>query len=360
MNACVPRSTLLCYKKCMKALAYSVLRALADGEFHSGENLARSAGMSRASVWYAIRELEAAQLTVYKVRGRGYRLAHAISLIDGQAVAAALGAQAGYFSVGVEDAVESTNTALLRRAAAGAAHGTVLATEWQTAGRGRMGRTWQSGIGNGLTFSLLWRFDQGAACLGGLSLAVGMAIVRVLRASGAQEVGLKWPNDVLWRGCKLAGILIEMHGDALGPTAAVIGIGLNVRLSEMVRDRIDQAAGDLETACGHTVDRNTLLAELLLELRGVLTAFSRSGLPPLREEWRHYHLYEGRAVAIRRPDGSIEHGEVRGIAEDGALLLFTRDGLRRYHSGEVSLRAAEAGTRGGPVRISRSAPPAAQ
>jgi len=343
----------------MKALAYSVLRALADGDFHSGENLARSAGMSRASVWYAIRELEAAQLTVYKVRGRGYRLAHAISLIDGRAIAAALGTQAGHFSVIVEDSVESTNTALLQRSVTGAAHGTVLAAEWQTMGRGRMGRAWQSGIGSGLTFSLLWRFDQGAANLGGLSLAVGMAIVRVLRRNGAHDAGLKWPNDVLWRGCKLAGILIEMQGDALGPTAVVVGIGLNVRLSEAVRDRIDQAVGDVETACGCAIERNALLAELLVELRSVLTAFSQRGLPPLLEEWRRYHLYEGRAVTLKRPDGSSEQGEVHGIADDGALLLATRNGVRRYHSGEVSLRAAGPSARSG-VAANPSTPPIAR
>lgn len=343
----------------MKALAYSVLRALADGEFHSGEDLARSAGMSRASVWYAIRELEDARLTVYKVRGRGYRLAQAIALIDDQAVNVALGADARYFSVAVADAVASTNTALLQRAADGAAHGAVLAAEWQTAGRGRMGRPWQSGIGNGLTFSLLWRFDQGAAGLGGLSLAVGMAIVRVLRRNGAHEAGLKWPNDVLWHGCKLAGILIEMQGDALGPTAAVIGIGLNVRLSAAVRDRIDQAVGDVETACGHAIDRNALLAALLVELKGVLAAFAQGGLAELREEWRRCHLYEGRAVVVKRPDGSIEQGEVQGIAEDGALLLDTGNGVRRYHSGEVSLRAAGPGAGSG-VAASRSMPPIAR
>lgn len=331
----------LCYKKSMKSLAHSVLRALCDGDFHSGETLAQAAGMSRASVWHAIRELENAGLTVYKVRGRGYRLADPVDLLDADAVGVALGDCAADFAIEVVDTVASTNTAVLQRAAAGAPHGTVLAAERQTAGRGRMGRTWLSGIGGSLTFSVLWRFEQGAGWLGGLSLAAGIAGMRVLRRHGIADAGLKWPNDILWRGCKLAGILIEMHGDALGPSAAVIGIGINVRLAPAVRAGIDQAVADVESACGRAVDRNRLLAELLVELRAVLAGFARDGLAPLREEWRGYHLYEGRPVVVKRPDGGVEHGVASGIADDGALLLDTPAGVQRYHSGEVSLRLDE-------------------
>lgn len=322
----------------MKSLAHAVLRTLADGDFHSGEHLARAAGMSRASVWHAIRELEAAGLTVYKVRGRGYRLEQALDLMEAGAVRAALGSAARDFTVEVLDAVESTNTALLQRAAAGAPHATVLVAERQTAGRGRMGRAWESGIGGSLTFSVLWRFDQGAGWLGGLSLAAGIAGMRVLRRYGIADAGLKWPNDILWRGCKLAGILIEMHGDALGPSAAIIGMGINVRLSGAVKDRIDRPVADVETACGRPVQRNRLLAELLIELRAVLERFARDGLAPLREEWRGYHVHEGRAVLLKRPDGSVERGVADGIADDGALLLRTPSGVQRFHSGDVSLR----------------------
>ena len=322
----------------MKWLAHSVLRALADGDFHSGERLARAAGMSRASVWHAMRELEAAGLTVYKVRGRGYRLEQAIDLLDADAIRAALGPAAADFTLDVLDAVESTNTALLQRAAAGAPHATVLAAERQTAGRGRMGRPWESGIGGSLTFSVLWRFHQGAGWLGGLSLAAGIAGMRVLRRYGIADAGLKWPNDILWRGCKLAGILIEMHGDALGPSAAIIGMGVNVRLSGAVKDRIDRPVADVETACGRPVQRNRLLAELLIEVGAVLERFAREGLAPLREEWRAYHVHEGCPVVLRRPDGSVERGVAEGIADDGALLLRTSSGVQCFHSGDVSLR----------------------
>ena len=326
----------------MKSITCDVLRRLADGDFHSGEVLARALGLSRASVWLAVREIGAAGLEVYRVRGRGYRLAQPLSLLQREAVLRDLGADAVHFNIEILDSASSTNTLAMQRAQQGAPGGLVIAAEWQEAGRGRMGRTWHSGVGGALTFSLLWRFTQGAAFLSGLSLAVGVALIRALRTLGLDEAGLKWPNDVVWRGNKLAGILIEMQGDMLGPSAAVIGVGVNLRLSDAVRGRIDQAAADLETACGRPLDRNQLLALLLKELRRVLEAFAREGLAPLRAEWQRYHAHQDQAVTLILPDARSEQGFARGVAEDGALLIETPAGIRRYHSGEISLRPAAA------------------
>jgi len=325
----------------MKSITCQVLRRLADGNFHSGEVLARALGLSRASVWLAVREIGAAGLEVYRVRGRGYRLAQPLSLLEREAVLRQLGADAAQFNIEILDSVSSTNTLVMQRAQQGAPGTLVVAAEWQEAGRGRMGRAWQSGVGGALTFSLLWRFTQGAAFLSGLSLAVGVALIRALRTLGLDEAGLKWPNDVVWRGSKLAGILIEMQGDMLGPSAAVIGIGVNLRLSDAVRSRIDQPAADLETACGRPFDRNQLLALLLKELRRVLETFAREGLAPFRAEWQRYHAHQDQTVTLILPDARRERGCARGVAEDGALLIETQAGIRRYHSGEISLRKAE-------------------
>ena len=322
----------------MKPLTAGVLARLADGEFHSGEALARSLDFSRASVWNAIRELEALGVEIYKVHGRGYRLPQPIALLDRAAMERHLGPDAGRFALDIHHEVVSTNTLLLDRAAKGAPSGTVLAAEWQSGGRGRLGRAWHAGAGEGLTFSVLWRFSRGAGALSGLSLAAGVAIVRALATAGARGVALKWPNDVLWRGAKLAGILVELAGDALGPTAAVIGVGLNVRLSEATRARIGQAAADAETACGAALDRNELLARVLVELGGVLEAFGREGFAPLRAEWQRLHAHQGRRVTLLAPDGTRRSGRARGVAEDGAFLRETRTGVKRYHSGEISLR----------------------
>lgn len=322
----------------MKPLAASVLQRLADGEFHSGEALARGLEVSRASIWHAIRELDAAGLEIYKVHGRGYRLQQSLTLLDPAAVEHALGADAGRFTLDIRGEAESTNTALLARAAAGATSGTVLAVEWQPGGRGRLGRTWHAGVGEALTFSLLWRFARGAGALSGLSLAVGSALARALEREGATAIGLKWPNDVLWQGRKLAGILIELSGDALGPTAAVIGVGVNVRLTEATRSRIGQPVADLEAVCGAAPDRNRLLARMLAEMGATLDDFARDGFAPLRAEWECRHAHQGRRVTLTFPDGSRQAGRAGGVAEDGSFLLETRAGTKRYHSGEISLR----------------------
>jgi BirA family transcriptional regulator, biotin operon repressor / biotin---[acetyl-CoA-carboxylase] ligase len=322
----------------MNPLTLATLRLMGDGEFHSGEEVAAALGVTRATVWNAVREAGELGVAVESVRGRGYRLDDPPVWLDAAAVAKLLGSRARRFHVEVVEHVHSTNSALLTRAEAGDAHGTVLATELQSAGRGRRGRSWASGLGGALTFSLLWRFEQGAAALTGLSLAVGIAVARALASLGAVDVRLKWPNDILHRGRKLGGILIEVRGDALGPTAAVIGIGLNVRMPPALAAHIDQPVTDTAQA-GAGADRNRLLAAVLKELAGLLDAFALDGFAPLEPEYRRWHALQDAAVLVNLGDGKPVRGHARGTADDGALIVETSDGLRRFHGGEVSLRA---------------------
>jgi len=327
----------------MNAMAFQTLRALADGAFHSGEDIAQSLGVTRSAVWYGIRAITDTGFEIEKVRGRGYRLAQAVSLLDAAHVRAALGAGAERITLEIHDAVNSTNTQLMQRAAGGAQSGLALAAEAQSAGRGRRGRVWHSGIGSTLTFSVLWRFTKGARELAGLSLAVGLALARALRAAGAGAVQLKWPNDVVLADGKLAGILIEMQGDVLGPSVAVIGVGVNVRADPRICAAVDQPVADLEAATGAPVDRSVLLGKLMQELVVVLDLFAAQGFAPLRAEWQSLHLHQGQQVRLELPDGQAKTGRVQGVADDGALLLANGDVITRFHSGEVSLRAAGAG-----------------
>lgn len=325
----------------MNNTAFQTLRALADGDFHSGEDIARLLGLTRSAVWYGIRDLNAAGLQVETVRGRGYRLMRPLSLLDAARLNNALGPLAGAFELEIVNSLDSTNSELLARAAQGAPGGLVLAAEQQSAGRGRRGRAWRSQLGHALTFSLLWRFACGARELAGLSLAVGIALTRALRATGAAEARLKWPNDILLPTGKLVGILIEMQGDMLGPSAAVIGIGVNVRGDAAVSAAVDQPVADLEAVTGVAVDRNVLLAALLCELHAVISAFAAGGFAPLRAEWQALHAFQDQPVSLQLPDGSELRGLARGVADDGALLLDTDGVITRHHSGECSLRAAK-------------------
>lgn len=322
----------------MKPLTFAVLRLLADGEFHSGEKLARELDISRASVWNALKEADQLGVALYKIRGRGYRLVQPPQWLDREKITAALGTQANRFSIEIVDQIESTNTRLLQKAAEGAPKGRVVAAEWQARGRGRRGRSWHMNLGGGLTFSVLWRFEQGAGFLSGLSLAVGVALARALKTMGAEEIALKWPNDVLHHHHKLAGILIEVQGDVLGPSIAVIGIGINLRLSETVRSSIDQAVTDMYSATRIVPDRNRVLGSVLSHLAQVLDFFEARGFAGVREEWSNLHAYHRKHVLVILPNGGVEEGIVIGVDDNGSLLLLAGGGEHRYTSGEISLR----------------------
>lgn len=323
------------------ALTFALLRLLGDGEFHSGEVLARQLGVSRASVNNALRGVAGYGLALHSVRGRGYRLANPPQWLDAAAVSRQLGELGKFFQIEILDSAPSSNTLLLQRAAQGAPGGSVLAVEWQSGGRGRMGRAWHSGLGSALAFSLLWRFECGLSALSGVSLAAGVALMRALHALGAKDARLKWPNDVLGVQGKLAGILIEAQGDMLGPSAVVVGIGMNLSMTHAVTRHIGQPVANLADMLDALPERNRLLTVLLRELHGVLQQFALHGFAALRKEWESCHAWHNQPVQLRLPDGASVSGIVRGVSEEGALELETKQGMRRFNVGEISLRSGE-------------------
>jgi len=323
----------------MNSLTFPILRLLADGQFQSGEAIARHFGVTRATVWNALQDAEALGVRLFSVRGKGYRLPEPVRFIDANRVTQSLGNQGTDISLEIHDQLPSTNTYLMQQAAAGAAHGTCVVTELQTQGRGRRGRVWQAGLGNSLTFSVLWRFDCGAGALSGLSLAVGVALIRALQALGVEGAGLKWPNDVLHDHRKLAGILIELQGDMDGPSAAVIGIGLNLQMPQGLRKSIDQPAIDLHSIVPQPVETSHCLGTVLLHLAAVLEQFEQQGFESLQAEWMAQHAHHNCPVRLLMPDGREIEGVAQGIAADGALLVNTTSGLQRFVAGEVSLRS---------------------
>jgi BirA family biotin operon repressor/biotin-[acetyl-CoA-carboxylase] ligase len=240
--------------------------------------------------------------------------------------------------VEVLDECASTSSVLLERAARGGGHACVIACEHQTAGRGRRGSAWVSARGGSLAFSLLWRFDAGPAALSGLSLAVAVMAVRALEREGVAGVQVKWPNDLVHADRKLGGILVEASGETAGPSVAVIGLGLNVRLDPETRERVGQPVADLAECAPTLASRTELLAALLESLASGLSQFSREGFAPFRDEWVRRHAWQGRSVALTISGRRVAEGEAVGIAEDGALVLRSPGGVERFHSGELSLR----------------------
>lgn len=224
---------------------------------------------------------------------------------------------------------------LLERADVGAPAGTVVIAEAQSAGRGRRGRTWISAPGDSLTFSLLWRFAPGTAPAG-LSLAAGLAVVQALEKVGAGRtaVQLKWPNDLLFEGKKLGGILTELLPGA--PHVAVIGIGLNLRLPETLPAELRAQSAALTGI----VKPNDLLAHILLALLAVLESFAESGFAGLRAAWTQRHAFENAPIRLLSDFATPREGICRGADVDGALLLEVDGRTERVLSGEVSLRRA--------------------
>ena len=320
-----------------------LLPLLANGEFRSGQDLADALGVSRTAVWKQINKLVTESgLNIESVKGKGYRIPDGIDLLDAAQVTAALNARASALMTRLDilDTVDSTNAEVMRRVEQGCTSGLVCTAEQQTAGRGRRGREWVSPYASNLYLSLLWEFSQGAAALEGLSLAVGVAVARALRACDVPSVQLKWPNDVLYGGAKLGGILLEMNGDAAGSCRVVIGVGLNVAMPAAAAGAIDQAWTDVKSITpGQYPKRNRLLAALLNELLPLVADFEQQGFARWRDEWQSLDAFAGAPVVLNTGTTQLG-GTAQGVDERGALQLETATGVQSVYGGEISLRAA--------------------
>lgn len=322
----------------MGPTALRALRLLADGRFHSGTAIARELGRSRAAVCDALQGARLSGIEVHSVPGRGYRLPHPVDFLDARRINSLLAAGGHRSRLTVLEETDSTSTQLAAQAAKGAPPGTAIAAEWQHAGRGRRGRAWLASIGGSLTFSVLWRFDRGPGHLTGLSLAVAAGVAQALEAAGCEGVGLKWPNDLVSRWHKLGGILVETTGEMHGPTAAVVGIGLNYRVPESLAGQVGQPITDLAACATPLAPRNELLAGLLAGLEDTFRLFERQGFAPFRDAWRARHAYAGERVTVQEGERAPRTGTVLDVAEDGALIVSFGATTQRLTSAEISLR----------------------
>lgn len=314
----------------------ALLRLLQDGRFHSGEALGAALGVSRSAVWKQLQALQAElSFPLHKVRGRGYRLATPLQLLDADWLNAQ--ADAPQWRACVMPSVDSTNAEALRLLPATQALPLYVIAERQTSGRGRRGRSWVSPFGENLYYSLVIRVEGGMRQLEGMSLTVGLALLQVIRGFGVAEAGLKWPNDVLVGERKLAGILLELSGDPADVCHVVIGIGLNVNMLAAESEAIGQPWTSMRAELDRLLNRNELVAELNRQLSRYLDIQLREGFAALQEEWQACHLWQGRAVALTAGGEPIE-GEVLGVDYSGAIRLRINGLERSFSGGELSLR----------------------
>ncbi len=319
----------------------AAIRQLSDGRWHSGESMARVLGVSRSAVWKRLQNLREWGLELQAVRGRGYRLAQPLELLDAEAIRRGLSVQAQgqLAALDVFPVLDSTNRWLLSQPDTGAAR--LCVAEYQTAGRGRRGRDWCSPFGANLYLSLAWRFAELPPQFGALGLAMGVTVAEVLQSLGVSGLRLKWPNDLLWNGRKLAGILIEHRGEGGGPARVIIGLGLNVAMSAQQALSVDQAWTTLTQALrasGQEIPgRNAVCAAVVDALLRALASFTRCGFADFARRWTAFDLAHDCAVRLEQ-DGQVITGIARGIDAEGALLLETDGDLRRFLSGDLSLR----------------------
>ena len=313
---------------------------LADGYFHSGEHLSQQLDVSRSSIWNGIEKLKAMGLDIYAVKGHGYKLADPVEPLNKERILQAVTPTAKLHlpHVDVHWSLDSTNRYLMDLAKYGAHSGHACLAEIQTAGRGRRGRTWVSPFGGNVYLSQLWRFQSGLAALGGLSLATAVAVARALHKIGVRGIALKWPNDILADSKKLAGILLEIAGEASGPAVVVCGIGINVRLNEQLARDIEQPWTDLYHLMGGVPSRNRLVGVLLSELINMYIEYEANGLAPFLPEWQQLDAYFGKPVQLQTHENVIR-GIARGVDSNGALKLDINGVSKTFYSGEISLRA---------------------
>lgn len=321
--------------------AQALLHILTDGKYHSGAALGEVLGVSRAAIWKVIQKIESELgLSVYAVKGKGYRLQQPLELLDKNRIIDGLSKKnarrLNEFEVFFD--IESTNQYLNSKSVDGAPSGYLVLAEHQSKGQGRRGRAWVSPFGANLYLSLLWRFQCGAAQLGCLSLFVAVAIARALKKAGAEDIGVKWPNDIYWQDKKLAGILLEMRGELSGPSAVVIGVGLNLSMpsSNTEAKNIDQPWVDLETILGSRVERNDFTALIINSLFDVLNEMN-DHQNKLLKEWQQLDILKNKNIEVRFAGKTI-HGKGLGINRDGALLVRHNGKELICHSGDVSVR----------------------
>lgn len=315
-----------------------ILNLLSNGQFHSGEEIGLLLGISRAAAWKHLQKLEALGINVLSIKGRGYCIDGGLDLLDQEKILAQLTSKLP-LNLNMFAQIDSTNSYLMRQEKPAMQ---ICLAESQTAGRGRRGRVWVSPFAQNLYCSIGWGFEGGVAAIEGLSLVVGLAIVRALQQCGVSRgLKLKWPNDVLYENQKLAGVLVEVTGDPSGYCQVIIGVGINVAMGDDQAVAIDQPWIDLREIWHQLqiagVSRNQLTSTLIDELVRVLEDYDRKGFPGYCTEWQSLNAHAGRHIELRNGN-AIHSGVCIGVSEDGALRVKTAFGEECFHGGEISLR----------------------
>lgn len=296
-----------------------VEQLLSDGEFHSGQAIADHLKVSRVAVWKQIQRLKDWGLELESVRGKGYRIPGGLDLLCPEQITGDLRHDV---QLVLERSVGSTNDVVRKLHTDKPVY--VLA-EHQQNGRGRHMRPWYSPFASNIYLSTKWRLDQGILQAHGLSLVIGLAIARTMEREGLGGIQVKWPNDILVDGQKIAGVLIELEGDLMGSTEAIIGIGINFHLRD--RSSISQPVADLKQL-GYEAGRNRMIHRLIETLEETKAQYMRYGFSRFRPLWQQYDALW--AKKVHTESGRIQLiGQAQGVDDRGGLRIMDEQGVMR-------------------------------
>ncbi|WP_448550711.1 bifunctional biotin--[acetyl-CoA-carboxylase] ligase/biotin operon repressor BirA [Thalassotalea montiporae] len=324
-----------------KSVREKLIKALASGKFVSGQDIADELSVSRAAISKQVTVLQQMGLDIFKVRGKGYQLAKPLVLLDKVSISDALGQLSATNSVEVHTLIDSTNDYLLRKLPNQVEPGQVCIAEYQSQGRGRRGRQWISPFGSHLYLSYYRYLADGMSSAMGLSLLTALAISDAISTLYDVQVQLKWPNDVYLDGVKLAGILIDLEGQASGACHSVIGIGLNLNMPEQAANEINQPWTDLQRHLPQStesqIDRNQLAVAIIVALNQRLAQQETQGIDAMLADWHRQDLFLNQPVRLITGDKE-QQGICRGVNAQGALLFEQNGQVKPVYGGEVSLR----------------------
>lgn len=329
----------------MSGILQPLIRILADGSFHSGSELGEMLNVSRAAIWKNIQKINKSGIEVHSVRGKGYRLPYPLTLLEPSIIRSGLPDDVAdnIQQLEILETIDSTNSHAMRllqngQLMLGSRAYSIHLAEQQTSGKGRRGRQWNSPYGQNVYLTMARLVDTGNMGTEGISLVIGLAIIRALKQHGVEGLGVKWPNDVLCEGKKLAGILLEITGDLSGVCQLLLGVGINVRCHPESMESVSQPWTDLYQITGVEIDRNLLVSAVIFHIMTMLDEFESHGLNLFTEEWQDHDVMKDKQVELIT-SGNSQFGKAIGISETGALLLETDLGVQIINGGEVSLRS---------------------
>jgi len=312
-----------------------ICNILNDQNFHDGTSIGKELKISRTAVWKWVSKLQSYGIDITKVKGKGYLLKEPLILLDSKKIETLLKSE--HFIIDTVESIDSTNNYFSGRERSLLPH--ICISEYQTNGRGRFSREWYSPFGKNIYFSIQYSINQDISQLGGLSLAVGTIVCTTIEKACnlPNRLMLKWPNDVIYNGKKLAGVLIEIRAEVNGNCSVIIGVGINVNMPNTSKINFTQEWTSIMQITGASQDRNNICAILIDKLALGIEQYLITGFKSYMPEWKKRDSLFGKMIQIQ--DGhEIFKGTAAGVDLHGHLLINLETNIKKaFAAGEATL-----------------------